>query len=93
MILDVSDAEEHIDSTKIAPTDVKDLAAWKKIDSRATCAQLPENSYKDHVELRVLAKEMASLELPTVNQWKTIEKYGKTKYKLRGWSFVEDLED
>ena len=34
-ILDVSDAEEHIDSTKVAPTDPSDLAAWKKIDSRA----------------------------------------------------------
>ena len=34
-ILDISDAEEHIDSTKVAPTDATDLAAWKKIDSRA----------------------------------------------------------
>ena len=34
-ILDVSDAEEHIDSTKVAPTDTIDLAAWKKIDSKA----------------------------------------------------------
>ena len=34
-ILDVSDAEEHIDSTKVAPTDSTDLAAWKKIISRA----------------------------------------------------------
>ena len=50
---------------------------------RATCAQLPPISYVDHVELRVLAKEMASLELPTVDRWKTIEKFGKTKYKLR----------
>ena len=31
-ILDVSDEEEHIDSTKVAPTDPTDLAAWKKID-------------------------------------------------------------
>ena len=51
---------------------------------RATCVQLPEFSYVDHVELRVLAKEMASLELPTVDQWKTVEKYGRTKYRLRG---------
>ena len=46
--------------------------------------QLPEISYIDHVELRVLAKEMASLELPTIDQWKTVEKYGKTKYRMRG---------
>ena len=40
---------------------------------RATCAQLPEFSYVEHVELRVLDKEMANLELPTVDQWKTVE--------------------
>ena len=34
-IMDVSDAEEHIDSTKVAPTDPTDLVAWKKIDSRS----------------------------------------------------------
>ena len=51
---------------------------------RATCAQLSEISYKDHVELRVLAKEMDNMELPTVDQWKTVEKYGKTKYMLHG---------
>ena len=51
---------------------------------RATCAQLAYFSYVEHVELRVLAKEMANLELPTIDQWKAIEKYGKTKYRLRG---------
>ena len=50
---------------------------------RATCAQLPEISYMDHVKLRAQAKEMDSLELPTVDQWKTVENFGKTKYKLR----------
>ena len=34
-ILDVSDAEEHIDSTKVAPTNLTYLIAWMKIDSRA----------------------------------------------------------
>ena len=33
-ILDVSNAEEHIDSTKVTPTDPTDLIAWKKIDPR-----------------------------------------------------------
>ena len=47
----------------------------------------------DQVELRVLAKDMASLELPTVDEWKIVEKYGKTKYKLRGWRFIEDLSN
>ena len=34
---------------------------------RATCAQFSTISYVDHVELRVLAKEMDTLELPTVD--------------------------
>ena len=34
---------------------------------RATCAQLRVISYVNHVELRVLAKEMANLDLPTVD--------------------------
>ena len=51
---------------------------------RATCTQLPEISYKDHVELRVVAKKMTSLGLPTVDQWKIVEKYGKNKYRVHG---------
>ena len=46
------------------------------------CTQFLEISYVDRVELRVLAKEMASLELPTVDWWNTVEKFGRTKYKL-----------
>ena len=49
---------------------------------RTFCSQLPPISYVDHVELRVLVKEMTNLELPSVDQWKTIEKFGRTKYKL-----------
>ena len=49
---------------------------------RATCAQLPNFYYMEHVELRLLEKEMASLELETVDQWKIVEKYGNTKDKL-----------
>ena len=39
------------------------------------CTQLPIISYVDHVELRVLTKEMANLELPSMDQWKMIEKF------------------
>ena len=49
---------------------------------RPTCSQLPVISYVDHVELRVLVKQMANLELPTIDQWKTVKKFGKTKYML-----------
>ena len=49
---------------------------------RAIGAQLTPISYIDHVELRVLAKEMEILELPSRDQWKTIQKFGKMKCKL-----------
>ena len=34
---------------------------------RTLCSQMPPISYIDHVELRVLANEMANLELPIVD--------------------------
>ena len=48
----------------------------------AVCSQLPPISYVDHVELKVLEKEMDNMELPYVDQWKEIEIFGRTKYKL-----------
>ena len=38
-------------------------------------AKLPLISYVDHVELRVLAKEMENLEVPSADKCKTIEKF------------------
>ena len=49
---------------------------------RVVCSQFPAISYVDHVELRVLTKEMANLELPNMDQWNTIEKFNIIKYKL-----------
>ena len=54
-ILDVSDAEEHIDSMKVAPTDSTDLATWNKIDSISMLIIMDRGAYspshfseKDH---------------------------------------------
>ena len=46
-ILDVSDAKKHIESTKVAPIDPVDLAAWKKIDSRSKLIIM--DGVKDHI--------------------------------------------
>ena len=56
-ILDVSDVEEHIDSTKVAPTDLTDLAAWKKIDSRAIFIIM--DGVKDHIVPHLFGKKTA----------------------------------
>ena len=42
----------------------------------------PPISYVHHVELTVPAKEMENLEVSSGDQWKTIEKFGKMKYRL-----------
>ena len=47
---------------------------------KEVCAHLQNYSYSDHIELCVLANEMSTLELPSIDQWKTIEKFGRTKY-------------
>ena len=44
--------------------------------------KLPPISYPDHVEVRVLTKEMENIEVSFGDQWETIEKFGKTKYRL-----------
>ena len=48
------------------------------------CARLQNYSYRDHVELRVLSKEIFHLYFSIADQWKTVEKYGRSKYMLHG---------
>ena len=38
--------------------------------------------YLHRVELIFLDKEMTNHEVPFIDQWKTIEKFGRMKYKL-----------
>ena len=49
---------------------------------RITGAKLSTISYVDHVELRYFSKEMIDHEVTSRDQWKTIEKFGRMKYKL-----------
>ena len=70
-ILDVSDAEEHIDSTKVAPTDPADLAAWKKIDSRDMLIII--DGVKDHVVPHLSGKKTA------LEMWKSLESLQQSK--------------
>ena len=51
-------------------------------DFKAICSKFPYFSYPENVELRVSTKEMISLDMPIAHQWKTVENYGKSKYKL-----------
>ena len=64
-IVDVSDAEEYIDFTKVAPTDPTELVAWKKIDSRAMLIIL--DGVKDHIVPHLFGKKTTS------KMWKALE--------------------
>ena len=64
MILDVSDAEEHIASTKVAPTDPTELVTWMKLDSRAMLIIL--DGVKDHIVPHLSGKKI------TLEMWKAL---------------------
>ena len=64
-ILDVSDAEEHIDSTKVASIDLAELVTWKKLDSRAMLIIL--DGVKDHIVPHLSRKKNA------LEMWKALE--------------------
>ena len=74
-ILDCSDAEEHIDSTKVAPTDPANLAAWKKIDSRAMLIIM--DGVKDHIVPHLSGKKSAA------EMWTTLESLYQSKNENR----------
>ena len=69
-ILDVNDAKEHNDSTKVAPTDPVDLIAWKKIDSRAMLIIL--DGVEDHIITHLSGKKAYEM-------WKVLESLYQSK--------------
>ena len=72
-ILDVSDAKEHIDSTKVAPKDPTKLVTWKKLDSRAMLIIL--DGVNDHI-VPHLSRKKTALEM-----WKALEGLYQSKNK------------
>ena len=74
-ILDVSDAEEHIDSMKFAPTDPAYLEAWKKINSRAMLIIM--DGVKDHIVPHLSGKKTVE------EMWKDLESLYQSKNENR----------
>ena len=62
-------------------TDDFEIFDWFMI----TQSNLPPISYTLYVELEVSIKEMMDYNIPTQEQWKAMEKFGKTKYRLHQW--------
>ena len=72
-ILDVSDAEEHIDSKVAAPIDSTELPKWKKVDSKAMLIML--DGVKDHIVPHLSGKKTA------LEMWKALKGLYKSKNK------------
>ena len=70
-ILDVSDADEHIDSTKVAPKDPIELVGWKKIDFRTMLIIL--DGVKDHIVPHLSDKKTV------VEMWTALESLYQSK--------------
>ena len=43
---------------------------------------LPKVSYEAYMELEVAIREMMECDTPSSEQWKAVERFGKTKYIL-----------
>ena len=52
-------------------------------DFKVTCAKVPNFSYADNMDLRVLAHEMVVVDFPNPENWRAIQQYGSTKYNLQ----------
>ena len=52
-------------------------------DFKVACAKVPNFSYADNMDLRVLAHEMVVADLPNSEHWRSIQWYGSTKFKLQ----------
>ena len=84
-ILDVSDAEEHIDFTKVEPTNPADLAAWKKIDSKAMLIII--DGVKDHIVPHLSGKKTA------LEMWKALESLYQSKNENRKMVLQERMHN
>ena len=45
-------------------------------------SRLPKKSYEAYMELEVSIREMTECDTPSSEQWKAVERFGKTKYIL-----------
>ena len=52
-------------------------------DFKVLCAKVPNFSYADNMDLRVLEHDMVVADLPNPEHWRVVQQYGSTKYKLQ----------
>ena len=52
-------------------------------DFKATCAKAPKTSYPETMELKVQAFDIAVTTLSGPDQWRSIQQYGSSKFKMQ----------
>ena len=52
-------------------------------DFKVACAKVPNFSYPDNMDLRVLEHEMVVAYSTNHEHWRAVQQYGSTKYKLQ----------
>ena len=52
-------------------------------DFKATCDTLPNFSYTENMELKILAHDMVVANFHSPYQWRSIQQYGLNKFKLQ----------
>ena len=52
-------------------------------DFKSTYTKAPETSYPETMELKVQALDMAIANLPDLDQWRSIQQYGWSKFKTQ----------
>ena len=62
-------------------------------DLKEVCARLKNYSYRDHVELHILSKEMFTLYFPSVDQWKAVEKIWKVQVYVAWLNMFKIMKD
>ena len=56
-------------------------------------SRLPRKSYEAYMELEVSIREMTECDTPSSEQWKAMERFGKTKYILHPLEQVSCIEE
>ena len=56
-------------------------------------SRLPRKSYEAYMELEVAIREMMECDTPSSEQWKAVERFGKTKYILHPQEQVSCSEE
>ena len=75
-----NDLEKSLSAQTIVDMLTEDFKVLQKFTAIRT--RLPKKSYETYMELEVAIREMMESDTPSSEQWKAVERLGKTKFTL-----------